>query len=111
MGESMSILGWTSFLCIAAFLFRRAALTAQDDEPHASLAQVISGATYLTLLLCGTFPLVVLWSTALALQFYYFPTRYQRRRHDYYPEELLPLINLVVALVEICVWCLFQQIR
>ena len=107
----MSILGWISFLCIAAFLFGRAALTARDDEPHASLAQVVSGATYLTLLLYGTFPLTVLWSTGHALQFFYFPTPYQRRRHDYYPEELLPFINLGVALVEIGVWWLFQQIR
>ena len=107
----MSILGWICFLCIATVLFGRAALTAQDDEPHASLAQVISGATYITLLLLGTFPLVVLWSTAHALQFFYFPTPYQRRRHDIYPDTLLPYVNFGVVCCEVAGWIIFQLVR
>jgi hypothetical protein len=107
----MSFLAWFTLVVIAAVMFGRAALTARDEELHASYAQVISCVAYLTLLVYGTLPLIVLWSTAHALQFFYLPTPYQRRRHDYYPEALLPFINLGVVLVEIGVWCLFQQIR
>ena len=107
----MSILGWISFLCIAAFLFGRAALTARDDEPHASLAQLISGAMYLTLLLVGSFEAAMLFSAVCALQFYYLPTPYQRQRHEYYPEDLLPYVNFSVAAIEVAVWLIFQQIR
>jgi len=107
----MSILGWIALLLITVVLFRRAALTAQDDEPQASLAQLISGAMYLTLLVSGSFAWVVFFSAASALQFYYLPTPYQRRRHEYYPEELLPYINFGVACAEVAVWLVFQQIR
>lgn len=107
----MSVLGWIALLLISAALFRRAALTAQDDEPHASLAQVISGAVYLTLLLIGSFEAAIFFSAAGALQFYYLPTAYQRRRHEYYPESLLPYINFGVACAEVAAWCIFQQIR
>ena len=107
----MSILGWIALLLISAALFRRAALTAQDDEPHASLAQVISGAMYLTLLLVGSFEAAMLFSAVTALQFYYLPTPYQRQRHEYYPEDLLPYVNFSVAAIEVAVWLIFQQIR
>jgi len=107
----MSVLGWIALLLISAVLFRRAALTAQDDELHASLAQVISGAMYLTLLIFGSFEAVVFFSAAGALQFYYLPTAYQRRRHEYYPEALLPYINFGIACSEVVIWFIFQQIR
>lgn len=107
----MSFWGAILLFAVAAVGFMRARATWQDDEPHASYAQVISCVAYLTLLLWGTFPLVVFWSAGHALQFYYFPTPYQQRRHEYYPEDLLPYINFGVACCEVAIWLVFQQIR
>lgn len=107
----MSILGVVLLVFVSAVIFGRAAATWRDDEPHASLAQVISGAMYLTLLLVGSFEAAMLFSTVCALQFYYLPTPYQRQSHEYYPEDLLPYVNFSVAAIEVAVWLIFQQIR
>ena len=107
----MSILGATFLAIVIAVIITRAAATWRDDEPHASLAQVISGAMYLTLLLVGSFEAAMLFSAVSALQFYYLPTPYQRQRHEYYPEDLLPYVNFSVAAIEVAVWLIFQQIR
>lgn len=107
----MSILSVVLLVLVSAVIFGRAAATWRDDEPHASLAQVISGAMYLTLLLVGSFEAAMLFSAVTALQFYYFPTPYQRQRHEYYPEDMLPYVNFSVAAIEVAVWLIFQQIR
>ncbi len=107
----MSILGVVLLVFVSAVIFGRAAATWRDDEPHASLAQVISGAMYLTLLLVGSFEAAMLFSAVTALQFYYLPTPYQRQRHEYYPEDMLPYVNFSVAAIEVAVWLIFQQIR
>lgn len=107
----MNILGVILLAAVSALIILRAGATWRDDEPHASLAQVISGAMYLTLLLVGSFEAVMLFSSVTALQFYYFPTPYQRQRHEYYPEDILPYINFSVAALEVAVWLVFQIIR
>lgn len=107
----MSFLAWIVLLVIAAAMCGRAALSARDDEPHESYAQVISCVVYLTLLIIGPLALMVAWSTVRALQFYFFPTARQSERHNYYPEGVLPYFIAFVSLFEIALWCLFQQIR
>lgn len=98
-------------LGVGALLAGRIISHRQDDECEMHLSHSISGVTYLTLLIWGTLPLVVLWSTATALQFQFFPNACQKRRHDYYPESLLPVVAVLGVLVEVGGWALFQWIR
>jgi uncharacterized BrkB/YihY/UPF0761 family membrane protein len=107
----VTILGALFLLGIAALLAGRIISHRQDDECEMHLSHSISGVTYLTLLIWGTLPLVVLWSTATALQFQFFPNTCQKRRHDYYPEALLPVVAVLGVLVQIGGWALFQWIR
>lgn len=107
----MTFLGALFLLGVAALLAGRSISHAQDDECEMHLSHSISGVTYLTLLIWGTLPLVVLWSTATALQFQFFPNTCQKRRHDYYPEALLPVVAVLGVLVELGGWALFQWIR
>ena len=89
----------------------RAVDTAREGERYASYAQVTSCAMYLTLLVCGTLPWVVLWSTALALQETFIPTQHQRRQSEFYPETLLPVVTALTVALEIGFWLFFQWIR
>lgn len=98
-------------LGVGALLAGRIISHRQDDECEMHLSHSISGATYLTLLIWGTLPLVVLWSTSRALLFQFFPNTCQKRRHDYYPEALLPVVAVLGVLVEVGGWALFQWIR
>ena len=107
----MSFLGFAILFSVAAGMLGRAALTARNDEPHASLAQVISCVAYLALMVGGPLPLMVAWSTVRALQFCFLPTASQAERHNYYPEGVLPYFVALVALFEIAIWCLFQLVR
>ena len=107
----MSLLGWITLLVIAAVMFGRAALTARDEEPHVSLAQVISCVAYLALLLAGTLPLQLFWSTVGVLLFFFRPSAYQLERRRYYPEQLIPVLVVGTAAGEVLVWSIFQQIR
>ncbi len=107
----MSVAGIFILICVTATLGGRAALSARNDEPHESYAQVISCVAYLALLVGGPLPLMVAWSTVRALQFCFLPTASQAERHNYYPEGVLPYFVALVALFEIAIWCLFQLVR
>ena len=107
----MSILGFVILFAVAAGMLGRAALTARNDEPHASYAQVISCVAYLALLLAGTLPLQLLWSSFHVLQFFFRPTAYQLDQRRYYPEHLLPVLIVSIGCIEVLIWLIFQQIR
>ena len=107
----MSFLGFAILFSVAAGMLGRAALTARNDEPHASLAQVISCVAYLALLLAGTLPLQLLWSGFHVLQFFFRPTAYQVDQQRYYPDRVLPAVVVCIGCIEVLVWLIFQQIR
>jgi hypothetical protein len=100
------------FLCVvAAAMLGRAALTHHNNEPHASYAQIISCAAYLTLLLWGTIPLTFAWCVLRVLQFYVYPSPYQTDMRRYYPDTLLHIRIGGGAVLELVTWFAFQQIR
>ncbi len=107
----MSFLGVLFLLGVAALLAGRTISHRQDDECGMHLAHGISCVTYLTLLILGTLPLIVLWSTSRALLFQFFPNTCQKRRHDYYPEALIPVVAVVTVLAQVGGWAFFQWIR
>jgi uncharacterized membrane protein YidH (DUF202 family) len=107
----MSFLGIMFLIGVAALIAGRTISHAQDEDCGMHLTHSISGVTYLTLLILGTFPLIVLWSTSRALLAQFFPNRCQKRRHDYYPEVLIPFVAAVIALAQVCGWAFFQWIR
>lgn len=107
----MSFLGVMFLIGVGALTVGRIISHRQDDECGMHLSHSISGVTYLTLLILGTFPLIVLWSTSRALLAQFFPNRCQKRRHDYYPEVLIPFVAAVIALAQVGGWVFFQWIR
>lgn len=107
----MSFLGFAVLFVVAGLMLGRAALTAHNDEPHASYAQVISCVAYLALLLAGTLPLQLLWSGFHVLQFFFRPTAFQVEQRRYYPEQLLPVLIVSIGCIEVLIWLIFQQIR
>ena len=107
----MSFLGVMFLIGVGALTVGRIISHRQDDECEMHLSHSISCVTYLTLLIWGTLPLIVLWSTSRALLFQFFPNACQKRRHDYYPESLLPVVAALGVLVEVGAWALFQWIR
>lgn len=107
----MSFLGFAVLFVVAGLMLGRAALTAHNDEPHASYAQVISCVAYLALLLAGTLPLQLLWSSFHVLQFFFRPTAYQVEQRRYYPDRVLPVVVVCIGCIEVLVWLIFQQIR
>lgn len=107
----MSFLGVMFLIGVGALTVGRIISHRQDGECEMHLSHSISGVTYLTLLILGTFPLIVLWSTSRALLAQFFPNRCQKRRHDYYPEVLIPFVAAVIALAQVCGWAFFQWIR
>jgi len=107
----VSFLGVMFLIGVGALTVGRIISHRQDGECEMHLSHSISGVTYLTLLILGTFPLIVLWSTSRALLAQFFPNRCQKRRHDYYPEVLIPFVAAVIALAQVCGWAFFQWIR
>jgi hypothetical protein len=107
----VSFLGVLFLLGVAALLAGRTISHRQDDECEMHLSHSISCVTYLTLLIWGTLPLIVLWSTSRALLFQFFPNACQKRRHDYYPEALIPFVAVVTVLAQVGGWAFFQWIR
>lgn len=107
----MSFLGVMFLIGVGALTVGRIISHRQDGECEMHLSHSISGVTYLTLLILGTFPLIVLWSTSRALLAQFFPNRCQKRRHDYYPEVLIPFVAAVIALAQVGGWVFFQWIR
>ena len=107
----MSFLGVMFLIGVGALTAGRIISHRQDGECGIHLSHSISGVTYLTLLILGTFPLIVLWSTSRALLAQFFPNRCQKRRHDYYPEVLIPFVAAVIALAQVGGWVFFQWIR
>lgn len=107
----MSFLGFVIICAVAAGMLGRAALTARNDEPHASYTQVISCVAYLALLLAGTLPLQLLWSGFHVLQFFFRPTAFQVEQRRYYPDRVLPVVVVSLGCIEVLVWLIFQQIR
>jgi uncharacterized BrkB/YihY/UPF0761 family membrane protein len=107
----MSFLGVMFLIGVTALLAGRTISHRQDDECEMHLSHSISCVTYLTLLIWGTLPLIVLWSTSRALLFQFFPNGCQKRRHDYYPEALIPVVAVVTVLAQVGGWAFFQWIR
>jgi uncharacterized BrkB/YihY/UPF0761 family membrane protein len=107
----MSFLGVMFLIGVAALLAGRTISHAQDEDCGMHLTHSFSGIAYLTLLVWGTLPLIVLWSTSRALLFQFFPNGCQKRKHDYYPEALLPFVAAVIALAQVGGWAFFQWIR
>jgi len=107
----VSFLGVMFLIGVGALTVGRIISHRQDGECEMHLSHSISGVTYLTLLILGTFPLIVLWSTSRALLAQFFPNRCQKRRHDYYPEVLIPFVAAVIALAQVGGWAFFQWIR
>ncbi len=98
-------------LGVGALLAGRTISHRQDDECEMHLSHSISSVAYLALLIWGTLPLIVLWSTSRALLFQFFPNACQKRRHDYYPETLIPVVAVVTVLAQVGGWAFFQWIR